>query len=116
METKVCESCGEEFGCGAGSETCWCFDLEVSAAATAAIAEKYTQCLCPKCLGSAASSTAIEVAYPDGRTETIETAVRVDAQNYHEGMFDFYDERGNLLRQIEMGSGVTWEDDSSSKK
>lgn len=113
METKVCESCGEEFGCGAGSETCWCFDLEVSTTATAAIAEKYSECLCPKCLSS--GPTGIVVKYPDGRTETVKTAVRVDTQNYHEGMFDFYDERGNLLRQIEMGSGVTWEEVTSKK-
>lgn len=115
METKVCESCGVEFGCGAGSEMCWCFDLEVSASATASIAEKYAQCLCPKCLSSSASSPAIEVTYLDGRTESIETAVRVDTQNFHEGMFDFYDERGNLLRQIEMESGITWGEVPSKK-
>jgi hypothetical protein len=24
-------------------------------------------------------------------------------------MYDFYDERGTLLRQIDMGSGIKWE-------
>ena len=52
---------------------------------------------------------AIKITYPDGSTETIPEATRVDEQNFHEGMFDFYDERGNLLRQIDMGSGITWE-------
>ena len=37
-------------------------------------------------------------------------AVRVDTQNFHEGMYDFYDESGMaLLRQISMGSGIKWE-------
>jgi len=37
-----------------------------------------------------------------------------DQQNFHEGMYDFYDEHGNLLRQIDMHSGIKWEiaDDS----
>ena len=29
-------------------------------------------------------------------------------KNFHEGMYDLYDERGNLLRQIDMGSGIKW--------
>ena len=52
----------------------------------------------------------ILVTYPDGSTETIRDAVRVDTLNFHEGMFDFYDVRGNLLRQIDMGSGITWDE------
>ena len=51
---------------------------------------------------------AILVAYPDGSTRLIPKAVRVDEQNFHEGMFDFYDERGTLLEQIDMGSGIKW--------
>jgi hypothetical protein len=51
----------------------------------------------------------IIVTYCDGTTETISGAVTVDTQNFHEGMFDFYDGRGNLLRQIDMGSGITWD-------
>ena len=49
------------------------------------------------------------ITYPDGTTELVAEAVRVDQQNFHEGMFDFYDERGNLLKQIDMGSGIKWE-------
>ena len=52
---------------------------------------------------------AMLVTYPDGSTELIARAVRVDQQNFHEGMYDFYDERGNLLTQIDMGSGIKWE-------
>ena len=49
------------------------------------------------------------ITYPDGLVEILDDAVRVDTQNFHEGMYDFYDVRGNLLKQIDMGSGITWE-------
>ncbi|HKQ53272.1 MAG TPA: hypothetical protein VJT74_12940 [Pyrinomonadaceae bacterium] len=52
---------------------------------------------------------AMLITYPNGSTELIAEAVRVDQQNFHEGMFDFYDERGALLKQIDMGSGIKWE-------
>ena len=52
---------------------------------------------------------AMLITYPDGSTELIPEAVRVDQSNFHEGMFDFYDESGNLLHQIDMGSGIKWE-------
>jgi len=51
----------------------------------------------------------MRITYPDGTTEIIPEATRVDQQNFHEGMYDFYDERGNLLRQIDMHSGIKWE-------
>lgn len=51
----------------------------------------------------------IVIKFPDGAVEILEEAVRVDTQNFHEGMYDFYDNRGNLLKQIDMGSGITWE-------
>jgi hypothetical protein len=57
-----------------------------------------------------AKSMAIKVKYPDGSTEIIADATRVDQQNFHEGMYDFYDDRGSLLKQIGMGEGITWED------
>jgi hypothetical protein len=46
-----------------------------------------------------------KIRYPDGSTEFVPGRNHVDEQNFHEGMFDFYDERGTLLRQIDMGSG-----------
>lgn len=51
----------------------------------------------------------MRITYPDGSTEIIPEAIRVDQQNFHEGMYDFYDEQGVLLRQIDMLSGITWE-------
>jgi len=55
------------------------------------------------------------ITYPDGSIEILEDAVRVDTQNFHEGMYDFYDIRDNLLKQIAMGSGITWETVGGSK-
>jgi hypothetical protein len=49
------------------------------------------------------------ITYEDGSTELIPEATRVDEQNFHEGMYDFYDERGVLLRQIDMHSRIKWE-------
>lgn len=51
----------------------------------------------------------MRITYPDGSTEIIPEAVKVDTLNFHEGMFDFYDERGNLLRQIDMHREISWE-------
>ena len=50
----------------------------------------------------------MKITYPDGSVEIITGATRVDEQNFHEGTYDFYDETGNLLRQIDMGSGIKW--------
>jgi len=51
----------------------------------------------------------MKITYPDGSVEIIPDAIRVDEQNFHEGMYEFYDERGNLLKQVDMGSGIKWE-------
>lgn len=52
---------------------------------------------------------AMKITYPDGTTEIIPEATQVDSQNFHEGMYDFYDERGNLITQIDMHQKITWE-------
>jgi hypothetical protein len=52
---------------------------------------------------------AMLITYPDGSTETIPRATRVDEQNFHEGMYDFYDDSGALLKQIDMHSKIKWE-------
>ena len=106
---KTCESCGEAFGCGARLAGCWCTELTLTEPQAESIKAKFDYCLCPRCLAKFAEKVAMKVTYADGSTEIIEDAVRVDTQNFHEGMFDFYDERGNLLRQIDRGSGISWE-------
>lgn len=52
---------------------------------------------------------AIQIKYEDGSVEVIPGAMRVDQQNFHEGMYDFYDASGALLRQIDMHLKLTWE-------
>jgi len=108
-EQKICQSCGEPFGCGAKLEGCWCSELRLPEEVTADLKAKYQDCLCQKCLSDLASAPAMIVTYPNGTTEVVIGAVRVDTQNFHEGMFDFYDAGGNLLAQIDMGSDITWE-------
>ncbi|MBK6750430.1 MAG: cysteine-rich CWC family protein [Pyrinomonadaceae bacterium] len=49
-EIKICESCGESFGCGAKLDGCWCFDIEIPAAAATVLKSQFSDCLCPKCL------------------------------------------------------------------
>ena len=51
---------------------------------------------------------AMLITFPDESTELIPQAVTVDQQNFHEGMYDFYDERGVLLRQIDMHGRIRW--------
>ena len=51
----------------------------------------------------------MKITYPDGSIEIVPEATRVDQQNFHEGMYDFYDDRENLLRQIDMHSRIKWE-------
>src|SRR6187397_2814893 len=91
---QTCSSCGAQFGCGADRDSCWCSDVQLTAWQTELISDKYDDCLCPSCLAAFGAKAAIKVTYPDGGTEMVEDAVRVDTQNFHEGMFDFYDNKG----------------------
>ncbi len=49
-EKLNCESCGTEFTCNAGQETCWCFDVKVAPENLADLKENYQRCLCKECL------------------------------------------------------------------
>src|SRR4051812_30104851 len=109
-EQKLCSACGESFGCGAKLEGCWCAQINISSDVSGNLSSKYDDCLCPKCLVSLATEATMILTYPDGSMEIVAGAVRVDTQNFHEGMFDFYDASGNLLKQVDMGSGVSWEE------
>lgn len=51
----------------------------------------------------------MKTTYENGATEILPEVVRVDTQNYHEGMYDFYDKNGNLLKQISMFERILWE-------
>ena len=50
MSDLRCERCGTTFGCGAGSGSCWCAQVELSDATRSALALTYERCLCPDCL------------------------------------------------------------------
>ena len=46
----ICESCGEEFFCGANVGKCWCFAVEVKAETLAELRENSSGCWCADCL------------------------------------------------------------------
>ncbi len=56
MRTENCESCGREFGCGAGDDSCWCGGLVLGPERLAILREHFERCLCPDCLTVAANS------------------------------------------------------------
>ena len=47
---SVCESCGDEFVCGATLKGCWCMSVKLSDEARKNLNQKYKNCLCEKCL------------------------------------------------------------------
>ncbi len=55
----ICESCGEEFSCGANVGKCWCFAVEVKAETLAELRRDYKNCLCQKCLVSFTKNNSI---------------------------------------------------------
>ncbi|HQZ95509.1 MAG TPA: cysteine-rich CWC family protein [Pyrinomonadaceae bacterium] len=107
-EPKICGSCGNSFGCGAKADGCWCVNVSLPPEIADDLKLKYEDCLCPVCLTALETLPSIVVTYPNGATEIIAGAVRADTENYHEGMFDFYDERGTLLKQISMSANIDW--------
>lgn len=104
---SVCESCGSEFICGAAITGCWCTEVKLDEERRAELRTKFEKCLCRTCLEALEVSYA-ELKYPDGTIERVAGAVSVDTTNLHEGMYDIYDGSGNLLKQVDMGSGVEW--------
>jgi len=49
-EIKVCECCGQEFGCGAKLDGCWCTELTLTESAAAEIRTQFQDCVCRSCL------------------------------------------------------------------
>lgn len=47
---SVCESCGNEFICGATIRGCWCTEVELSDEARSGLRSKFKNCLCRDCL------------------------------------------------------------------
>jgi len=49
-EPSVCESCGEEFSCGATLKGCWCMNVDLTDETRADLKTKFERCLCRACL------------------------------------------------------------------
>ena len=47
---SVCESCGDEFTCGATLKGCWCMNVKLSETTQKTLKSKFKKCLCKKCL------------------------------------------------------------------
>ena len=58
---SICESCGEEFGCGAKLDGCWCNDVKLPEYAAEALKVKFDKCLCPTCLERSIQQKKIDV-------------------------------------------------------
>ncbi len=48
-----CESCGDDFICGAGVTGCWCTKVGLDTKARAELRNQFRDCLCLKCLEAA---------------------------------------------------------------
>lgn len=46
----ICESCGEEFSCGANVGKCWCFEVDLEKDTLTKLREEFKKCLCKNCL------------------------------------------------------------------
>ena len=61
---SVCESCGDEFTCGASLKGCWCMDLQLTDKSREELKKKFDDCLCPSCLKEFAEPESPEIV-PD---------------------------------------------------
>lgn len=49
-DKTICESCGEDFSCGANADKCWCFEVDLKSETLADLREDFESCLCRNCL------------------------------------------------------------------
>jgi hypothetical protein len=54
----LCQSCNEDFICGAGLTGCWCMEIKLDASARAKMRQQFRDCLCRHCLESYANESA----------------------------------------------------------
>jgi len=50
MAVKKCQKCGASFTCE-GDNDCWCEKVQLHKKEMIELMERYTDCLCPACLG-----------------------------------------------------------------
>ena len=46
----ICESCGDEFSCGASLSGCWCAEIKLKEETRSELRKQFTDCLCRNCL------------------------------------------------------------------
>jgi hypothetical protein len=56
-----CESCGQEFSCGASLRGCWCADIPLNEKTRTQLRQTYSDCLCRTCLERFAAAEKDEV-------------------------------------------------------
>tara|TARA_B110001454_G_C12723234_1_gene436028 strand:+ start:4488 stop:4772 length:285 start_codon:yes stop_codon:yes gene_type:complete len=77
---KICERCGQSFGCGANNndKKCWCMDLPV----VTTIPSQYKDCLCSSCLKELAVKKS-DTDLTEGEDYYIERGQFVFTEKYH---------------------------------
>jgi hypothetical protein len=53
----TCESCGEQFNCGASLKGCWCSEIKLTNDDRSSLKSQYKDCLCRNCLEKIASKS-----------------------------------------------------------
>jgi hypothetical protein len=53
---RLCESCGNDFTCGAGLRGCWCSEIKLSDETRAELKSRFKDCLCSDCLRTFAAN------------------------------------------------------------
>jgi hypothetical protein len=64
MKAMTCRRCGGGFECGAQDGHCDCFEIRLSEAQRAALAQQYDDCLCLRCLRELAAPAVAAQAPP----------------------------------------------------
>lgn len=49
-EPSTCESCGNDFTCGATIKGCWCMNVKLTDENREELKSKFKNCLCQNCL------------------------------------------------------------------
>jgi Cysteine-rich CWC len=49
-EILICESCKKQFSCGAKTEKCWCFEMNLESETLSKLRQNFKSCLCIECL------------------------------------------------------------------
>ncbi|MEW6126421.1 MAG: cysteine-rich CWC family protein [Acidobacteriota bacterium] len=55
----TCQSCGENFICGAGLTGCWCMEVKLDTPTRAKMRQQFNDCLCRQCLEGFAKNSAV---------------------------------------------------------